>query len=232
MNDALQNRDPDGAYNTESEDYFRFTAVAGRIYTIRSASFAALGGSTVQAALISPDGKENDIASILEENSDTDGNSFCRFEALSTGIYKIRLYNYSGRQISYSIGVFTDPPQEEQSYTVTYDPNGGAGAPANQRKTSDSRLRLSSVEPARPGYRFLGWGTSVGSTMPEYMPGDPCGILPGSDVDREEHPSEAYGQADREAQSFPDGRGRDTVRRGGRCGDPRHGAGCAGLRRP
>lgn len=162
----------DGAYNTEKEDYFRFTVAEGRTYTIRSGCFAALGGSTILIDLIDPEGSRTSIANEMERNSDADGNSYYSFVPEVSGIYQIRIYNYSGRQISYSIGVFTDPPQEEQSYTVTYDPNGGAGAPANQRKTSDSRLRLSSVEPARPGYRFLGWGTSVGSTVPEYMPGD------------------------------------------------------------
>jgi len=49
---------------------------------------------------------------------------------------------------------------ENPKYTVSYDANGGTGAPANQTKTKDVALTLSSTEPTKTGYEFKGWATS------------------------------------------------------------------------
>lgn len=52
-------------------------------------------------------------------------------------------------------------------WTVSYDANGGTGAPSSQTKNYGSTLTLSSVVPTRTGYTFTGW--SDGSTT--YQPG-------------------------------------------------------------
>lgn len=57
------------------------------------------------------------------------------------------------------------------SYTVTYNANGGSGAPSTQTKTHGINLTLSSTKPTRTNYNFLGWGTSSGSTTVSYSPG-------------------------------------------------------------
>ena len=57
------------------------------------------------------------------------------------------------------------------TYTVSYDANGGSGAPGNQTKTHGASLTLSSVIPTRTNYNFLGWGTSAGATTIAYAPG-------------------------------------------------------------
>lgn len=57
------------------------------------------------------------------------------------------------------------------TYTVTYNANGGTGAPSNQTKTYGVNLTLSSTRPTRTDYTFLGWGTSESSTTVEYAPG-------------------------------------------------------------
>lgn len=46
------------------------------------------------------------------------------------------------------------------SYTVSYNANGGTGAPSAQTKWYGSTLKLSSVAPSRSGYIFQGWATS------------------------------------------------------------------------
>ena len=56
------------------------------------------------------------------------------------------------------------------TYTVTYNANGGTGAPSNQTKTYGVNLTLSSTRPTRTDYTFLGWGTSGSSTTVEYAP--------------------------------------------------------------
>lgn len=57
------------------------------------------------------------------------------------------------------------------TYTVSYNANGGTGAPGAQTKVYGKTLTLSSTRPTRTNYNFLGWGTSAGSTTVAYNPG-------------------------------------------------------------
>lgn len=57
------------------------------------------------------------------------------------------------------------------TYTVSYDANGGTGAPGNQTKTYGVNLTLSSTKPTRTNYTFKGWGTSAASTTVAYASG-------------------------------------------------------------
>ena len=56
-------------------------------------------------------------------------------------------------------------------YTVSYNANGGTGAPFSQTKTENVTLTLSSTRPVRSGYTFLGWSTSSSAASPSYYPG-------------------------------------------------------------
>lgn len=47
------------------------------------------------------------------------------------------------------------------TYTVSYNANGGTGAPGNQTKTYGVDLTLSSTKPTRTNYNFMGWSTSA-----------------------------------------------------------------------
>ena len=58
------------------------------------------------------------------------------------------------------------------TYTVSYDANGGSGAPASQTKTHDETLTLSAARPTRDGCTFLGWATDKTATSAQYQPGD------------------------------------------------------------
>lgn len=57
------------------------------------------------------------------------------------------------------------------SYTVSYNANGGSGAPSSQTKWKDQTLVLSSTKPTRTGYSFLGWNTSSNATTYMYLAG-------------------------------------------------------------
>lgn len=57
------------------------------------------------------------------------------------------------------------------TYAVTYNANGGSGAPANQTKTYGVTLKLQTGVPTRTNYNFLGWGTSASATTVAYAPG-------------------------------------------------------------
>ena len=56
-------------------------------------------------------------------------------------------------------------------YTVSYNANGGTGAPAAQTKIYDIPLTLSAATPSRAGYAFHGWATSAAAAAAQYQPG-------------------------------------------------------------
>ena len=58
-----------------------------------------------------------------------------------------------------------------ETYTISYNANGGSGAPGNQTKTYGQTLTLSSTRPSRTNYNFLGWATSSGASTAAYQPG-------------------------------------------------------------
>jgi uncharacterized repeat protein (TIGR02543 family) len=55
--------------------------------------------------------------------------------------------------------------------TITYNANGGIGAPNPQTVTIGGTLTLSSTQPTRSGYVFMGWHTSSTSTTANYVAG-------------------------------------------------------------
>ena len=57
------------------------------------------------------------------------------------------------------------------TYTVSFNANGGSGAPGSQTKTYGKALTLSNTKPTRTNYTFKGWGTSASSTTATYQPG-------------------------------------------------------------
>ena len=56
------------------------------------------------------------------------------------------------------------------SWQVTYNANGGSGAPSAQTKWRGRALALSGVKPTRAGYTFRGWATSASGAV-AYQPG-------------------------------------------------------------
>ena len=57
------------------------------------------------------------------------------------------------------------------TYTVSYNANGGSGAPASQTKTYGVTLTLSSTTPTRTGYTFSAWNTAQNGSGTSYAPG-------------------------------------------------------------
>ncbi len=61
-------------------------------------------------------------------------------------------------------------PLKGYALTISYDANGGSGAPLAQIKASGTTLTLSSIEPQRTGFIFLGWAESSSATTAAYQP--------------------------------------------------------------
>ena len=61
----------------------------------------------------------------------------------------------------------------ETDYTLSYNANGGTGAPASETKAGvgSYTFTISSTVPSYTGYDFLGWSTSNTATSASYQPG-------------------------------------------------------------
>lgn len=62
-----------------------------------------------------------------------------------------------------------------ENYTVSFDSNGGTGAPSPVTKYYGADITLPSAEPSRTGYLFSGWALSKYGT-PAYLPSDTYGL--------------------------------------------------------
>ena len=63
----------------------------------------------------------------------------------------------------------------DKTYTLSYDANGGSGAPAKESKTttaSSADFTVSSTEPVRENYDFLGWADSKDAAEADYKSRD------------------------------------------------------------
>ena len=77
----------------------------------------------------------------------------------------------AGASYTSNAGVTLYAVWKANTWTVTYNANGGTGAPSSQTKTYGVTLKLSSTKPTRTNYDFLGWGTSASATTVAYAAG-------------------------------------------------------------
>lgn len=89
-----------------------------------------------------------------------------------TGYVRIEFgsVNYGGVVLSTRNGEESVTIGAKPSYVVSYDANGGNGAPMSQTKWFNESLTLSATVPTRAGYNFLGWATNATATTPSYQP--------------------------------------------------------------
>ena len=96
---------------------------------------------------------------------------------LNPGTYYIRVYalnnvsNQNNPALPYSGDVYVKAVTVSASYTVSYNANGGSGAPSSQKKAQDITLKLSTTTPTRTGYTFNGWNTNNSGTGTNYAAG-------------------------------------------------------------
>ncbi len=92
---------------------------------------------------------------------------------LSLGAY-LNQGLYDGATFRYGINGSTTKSTltltESKPFTITYNANGGSGAPAAQSVYGGTNT-LSSTKPTRTGYSFLGWATSSSATTASYAAG-------------------------------------------------------------
>lgn len=83
---------------------------------------------------------------------------------------------WNGSRTLYYSGNIPAAKAPSRVYYLYYDANGGSGAPPTQSSVSTTNsswtFTISSTEPTRSGYTFLGWAKSSTATSASYQPGD------------------------------------------------------------
>ncbi len=93
------------------------------------------------------------------------------YPAGGTVYIKLSFYGSDVTNISESYFISSGISVTATTYTVSFNANGGSGAPSSQTKTYGTALTLSSTVPTRTGYTFLGWSTSSTATVATWSAG-------------------------------------------------------------
>ncbi len=137
--------------------YFEFTPTESCKYVIYSND-----SNDPRVYLYSSDG-----SLITSDDDSGDGTNFRLAYTLQAGTkykYGIRYYSSSRTgSIAFLFG---------KVFTITYNSNGGSGAPSSQSKDYGKSVTLSSTVPTRDGYEFLGWDKTSSATGAVYFAGD------------------------------------------------------------
>lgn len=88
-----------------------------------------------------------------------------RTHSAQTIAVSVRIVNSSSYMDGTDTASSTVTIPARASYTVSYNANGGTGAPSAQTKWHDETLTLSTTRPTRSGYSFQGWATSSGGSV-------------------------------------------------------------------
>jgi len=144
---------------------------ATRIYTLKldkttpSVTIAKTSNSTKLTATVTPSTTESNYTYAWYKNGSViSGATGITYTPTTAGKYTLKVTTGAG--ISATSNEITI-----QSYTVTYDLNGGTGNISSQTKVEDISLTLTSTIPTKSGYIFQGWGSSTTDTSVDYASG-------------------------------------------------------------
>ena len=139
-------------------------------YTISSSQSKSysvkIGGTTVKSGSFAYGGKTSrTIASGTRTITKTTSSQSitCSFTFAMT-------FNWNGTTGKSQTKSCTVTVSAKPKYTISYNANGGSGAPSSQTKWYGTNIKLSSTKPTRTGYTFQGWGTSASGSV-VYAPG-------------------------------------------------------------
>lgn len=101
-----------------------------------------------------------------------EGSTYYYYGIASTG-YAMNSCSSSSSPCSGTMGAsaVTKTLTASRKITISYNANGGTGAPSSQTKTYGITLTLSNTKPVKIGYPFLGWTINSNGTGTLYQPG-------------------------------------------------------------
>ena len=139
--------------------YYSCTVPALPTYTV---SYSANGGSGAPGSQTKTHGTNLTLSSTKPTRT---GYTFAYWDGGSLGHFA------PGGTYSANQSVSLRAAWSVNTYTVSYNANGGTGAPGNQTKTYGTNLTLSSTRPTRTGYTFVKWNTASNGSGIDYSPG-------------------------------------------------------------
>lgn len=128
-------------------------------------SYNANGGSGAPASQTAKAGKVITLSTTIPTRS---GYTFKGWNSNSTS--SVVLYK-AGQSIAVNYSQTLYAVWQLNTYTITYNANGGENAPSKSTKTHGVTLKLSTQKPTRKNYTFLGWSTSQTATTAAYESG-------------------------------------------------------------
>lgn len=143
-------------------DYPASTNGSGRSYTV------TIDGDTVKSGTYDVDGVTGTktIASGTKKVNKTTSS-----RSVSFGVSFTFQLTWSGVYKGTATGSGNISISAKTLYTISYNANGGSGAPSSQTKWHGTNITLSGTKPTRTGYSFQGWGTSTTDTSVDYAAG-------------------------------------------------------------
>ena len=159
--DTTANYKAGGEYSSNS-DATLYAIFQKNTYTI---SYSANGGTGAPASQTKVYGKPINLSSTIPERSGYvflgwSSNPNATGATYSSG----QFYTTNGSIKLYAVW------RKLNTYTVSYDANGGTNAPVSQTKTEDIDLVLTNQIPVNENYIFEGWTTDKESIVVEYIP--------------------------------------------------------------
>nr|MCR5783750.1 InlB B-repeat-containing protein [Clostridia bacterium] len=142
--------------------YYKFTPSETRKYIFYS---KATSGDQYGVLYKAADWANSGTIFAYDDDSGNANNFSIKKELTKDVVYLLGVKYYGTSTGSY-------PFRIEPVYDVTYDANGGTGAPSDQEKFVDVDLTLSTTEPTRDYYTFKGWDTNSAGTTVVYAAGD------------------------------------------------------------
>ena len=133
--------------------------------TTYKVSYNGKGGTGVPGTQTKTHGRSLTLSSVKPSRS---GYTFLGWTNSSTS--STVMYNPGGSYtVNEDITLFA--VWKANTYSVSYNANGGYGSPSSQTKTHGHNLTLTDSIPTKTNYIFVGWGTSPSSTSVSYSPG-------------------------------------------------------------
>ena len=120
---------------------------------------AASGGVTYTISKFDGTKRSSDSGSFTGEYSISGNGAATKTVTVAFRNFNTDNGDSATKNVSFSVSV-----PAWTSYNITFNANGGSGAPGNQTKWKGQTLTLSSTKPTRTGYSFLGWSTSSTAT--------------------------------------------------------------------
>ncbi len=144
-----------------------YTGAASQVWSIETTvTYDANGGTDAPSMQKKNYGETLTLSSAVPQKN---GYSFCGWSTDKNAT--VATYNVGGQFVD-NANTTLYAVWSTNTYTISYDANGGDEAPTSQTKIHNSDIILSIDIPTRNGYEFIGWSDNSSSSEVIYKPGD------------------------------------------------------------